>query len=53
MRLLAYPDSVFSKRRERVVFASHYTNDIFCCFTHPLKQKNFKKYFSKKICTGG
>ena len=26
MRLLAYPDSAFGKRRERVVFASHLYN---------------------------
>ncbi|WP_337479540.1 hypothetical protein, partial [Phascolarctobacterium succinatutens] len=53
MRLLAYPDSALGKRRECVVFASHYTNDIFCCFTHPLRQKNLKNIFLKKFALGG
>jgi hypothetical protein len=53
MRLLAYPDSALGKRRECVVFASHFTNGFFLRFFHPLSKKIFKKYFSKKICTGG
>ncbi|WP_443685176.1 hypothetical protein, partial [Phascolarctobacterium succinatutens] len=29
VRLLAYPDSALGKRRERVVFASHYITRLF------------------------
>jgi len=53
MRLLAYPDSALGKRREFVVFASHYTNGFFCDFFTPSVKKFLKNIFLKKICTGG
>ncbi|WP_337585154.1 hypothetical protein, partial [Phascolarctobacterium succinatutens] len=44
IRLLTYPDSVFGKRRERVVFASHSINGFFLRFFHP-PIKNIFDYF--------
>jgi len=52
MRLLAYPDSALGKRREHVVFASHYTNGFFLRFFHPLSKKILKNIFLKKFAQG-
>jgi len=44
MRLLTYPDSALGKRRERVVFASHYTNGYESAILYP-SAKNILKFF--------